>query len=131
MPGSSAMPSRGGLAGPLLPGRGMRARGGRVARWAPLPREPPRPPAVLLEAPRPSTGGTGEATPPRRVAHAEHRLQGRAPQHLPRGGPLARIGPRRGAAPEVSTARIRLPVASERASETIFPTRFPLLLECV
>ena len=59
-----------GLAGRLLPGSGVRARARRLARRAPLPREPARAPAVPLEAPRRAAGGPRAAPAPRRAAAA-------------------------------------------------------------
>ena len=51
---------RGRVGGRLLPGRGVRPRARRLAQWAPVPREPPRAPALPLEASgrgRPSARG--------------------------------------------------------------------------
>ena len=56
---------RGGLAGRLLPRRGVRPRARRLAQRAPLPREPSRPPALPLEAPRAEGGRAGPPAPAR------------------------------------------------------------------
>ena len=82
---------RGRLGGCVLPRRGVRARARRVAQRAALPREPPRPSALPLEAPR-REGGRARTTPAPGVASASRaRFQRRAWAHIPRRRGVARV----------------------------------------
>ena len=85
---------RGGLGGRLLPRRRVRARARRGAQRAAVPREPPRAPALPLQASR-AEGGRARAAAAARVASAPRaRVPRRARPGVSRGRGLARLGRR-------------------------------------
>ena len=84
----------GGLGGRLLPRRRVRPRARRVPQRAPVPREPPRSPALPLEAPR-AEGGRARASPTARLVETPRpRVPRRARACLPGRRGLARLGER-------------------------------------
>ena len=82
------------LGGRLLSRRRVRPRARRVPQRAPVPREPPRSPALPLEAPR-AEGGRARAPPIARLVETpQPRVPRRARACLPGRRGLARLGER-------------------------------------
>src|SRR5581483_5656989 len=87
----------------VLPRRDRDARRRRLARRAPVRREPARAPALLREAPRAAPGGAGAAAAPARPAAARARAP---PAGVPRGDPLPLV--RQRAHPHLVIENVRL-----------------------